>query len=258
MKYSFDSLAENYSFNVKALPENYIDLISNTFNLSINTKVLDLGCGTGLLTFPIYERTHNVEGLDISYNMIELAKKRDKEDKIKWINADAVKYKLPKTHYDLIIAYESMHLFSNVQNIIESAAYGLKQGGYLCMGWCSYNWELILEKDIIDIFRKHGVIWGEWGYQKFDSFSKRIQSMKYLPFSQLTEKYVCASEKWSVKEIVEYITSISKVLTMNIEDIYDLKRELTEHLLEEYGNIFCGETQYWIRYIKKEGNESCD
>lgn len=257
MEYSFDSLAEKYSYNIKSLPKEYIDMISSTFHLHFNAKVLDLGCGNGLLTFPIFKYTHNVEGLDISYNMIEIAKNRDRENRIKWIHEDVTKFEFPHMCYDLIITYESMHLFPNIQRVIEKASYGLKQGGYLCMGWCHYNWEFILEQDITDIFHNHGVIWGEWGYQKLNSFCEIINSTQNLPFTPPVEKHICIREIWSVKEVVEYITSISKVLTLDTNDICEIKTELMEHLLKKYGNRFYGNTQYWIRYTKKETKNVC-
>lgn len=251
MEYSFDTLAKKYVNSIRNLPEEYIKMISNTFNLDINTRVLDLGCGNGLLTFPIYNYSHNITGLDVSHNMIELARKRDKNNQIKWVQSDVLEYEFPQSYYDLIITYESMHLFPNLHQVIKNTAYGLRKGGFLCMGWCYYNWEFVLEQEIVDIFHKHGVDWGEWSYQRLDDFKKIIKSTDDFSFNSITEKYIFVQETWKVNEIVGYITSISKALTLDKYDIDIIKQELTEQLLNRYGENFIGDTQFWIKYAQK-------
>lgn len=251
MEYGFDTIAKNYSKNIKELPHKYVNLISSVFDIYSDSKVLDIGCGTGLLTFPLLKYSKNISGLDISSNMIDIAKEEDRENQINWINADVSTYKFPKEYYDLVITYESMHLFPNIPETIENIYYSLKNGGYICMGWCYYNWELVLKQEVVDIFYKYGVDWGEWSYQQLNSFNDIIKSMKYLSLTPPIEKYICIKEEWSVKEIVEYITSISKVLTLNIESIKKIKIELAEQLVTKYGNTFYGDTRYCIRYSRK-------
>lgn len=249
MDYSFDELADRYISSTKKLPQKYIDLILNEFGIKSKNRVLDLGCGNGLLTFPISEVCKNVVGLDISLNMIANAKKKDITNTIKWIQMDVLKYSFPYMYYDLIITYESIHLFPNIESVVKKCEKSLKSGGFLCMGWCYYNWELVIEKEIVDIFNKYGVIWGEWSYQKFEQFSELI---KFFPnFSQTKEKHISVYEEWSTNDIVNYITSISKVLDLDGSIINSIKQDLENVLRQKYGDCFIGNTEYCIRYSQK-------
>src|SRR3989344_4193757 len=76
--------AEYYDkFNIGKYYANEVDLIESVlkkFGVSGN-KILDLGCGTGLHEKEFSKRGYDVTGLDLSEEMIEIAKKRNPEYK---------------------------------------------------------------------------------------------------------------------------------------------------------------------------------
>lgn len=67
--------------------------------------VLDLGCGTGNITIPLSEMGYEMEGLDISEEMLSIAdhKAFDRKRRIKWIHGNMVDYTMENT-YDAIIS----------------------------------------------------------------------------------------------------------------------------------------------------------
>lgn len=56
--------------------------------LSKNKKILDLACGFGRFTVPLAKQGYNIEGIDISPNLLKEAKKRAKEENLE------IKFKL--------------------------------------------------------------------------------------------------------------------------------------------------------------------
>jgi len=251
MKNNFDNFAKMYSDCLHELPEEYISLIKNTFYLNKLSRVVDIGCGSGLLTFPLSKISQNVLGIDISHNMIEIAKKHTGSDSITWIEKDIDHYKFANLYYDLIIAYESIHLFQNTEKLLRNCLAGLKHNGFLCMGWCFYNWELILQEEIVGVFKHYGIDWGEWGFQKFDYFKNLLNSGIISGLSYTEEKFINVYQEWAVEQIVVHLTSISKVVGLNKKNREKTRNSLFESITKKYGNTISGDTQFWIRYSQK-------
>jgi SAM-dependent methyltransferase len=71
-------------------------------------SVLDLGCGTGLLTAALAARGHSVVGIEPAQQMLQIARRHDPQELVNWICADARQLELSR-HFDRIIA--SGHVF---------------------------------------------------------------------------------------------------------------------------------------------------
>lgn len=107
-KNPYERFAEVYDAYVRAdFHEDYYHLIKKVLNrLKFKPKtILDLACGTGKLAKLFLDHGYVVEGLDISENMLRIAKKRG----LKVYQGDMVDFKLG-VKYDLIIcAYDSLN-----------------------------------------------------------------------------------------------------------------------------------------------------
>ncbi len=64
--------------------------IKNELNLSNYKNIIDIGCGTGALCNVLYEQGLSVTGIDPAKGMIETAKKRSINKKIKFIEANVL------------------------------------------------------------------------------------------------------------------------------------------------------------------------
>ena len=64
------------------------DFIENIFTLRgiSPTLVADLACGTGGVTFPLAERGYDMIGIDRSFDMLDIARRKDKDNKILFLN----------------------------------------------------------------------------------------------------------------------------------------------------------------------------
>lgn len=67
------------------------------------SRVLDLGCGTGRLALMLAQRGHDVVGVDPAAAMLEVARTRDVEGRVRWIEGDARRVDLGDLRFDLIV-----------------------------------------------------------------------------------------------------------------------------------------------------------
>jgi len=65
-------------------------------------RVLDIGCGTGSVTLRLAERGHTVTGVDPADGMLRVARMKDRESKVDWVQAPAAEFTLPD-RFDLAI-----------------------------------------------------------------------------------------------------------------------------------------------------------
>ena len=94
-----------------------------------NSKILDVGCGGGLFSNPLSELGHVVTGLDISKESLEIAKKYDSSNRVRYIEADARAIPLPDNSYDVIISMDFLEHVTEVQEVIGEISRLLKPGG---------------------------------------------------------------------------------------------------------------------------------
>lgn len=120
------------------------------FYLALETeprRILDLGCGTGALALALAERGHAVTGLDPAPGMLDVARNKDKANRVRWIAGDARDFVLGET-FDLIIM--TGHVFqvflddAETLAVLSSARRHLADGGRLVFesrNPCARAWE---------------------------------------------------------------------------------------------------------------------
>ena len=65
-------------------------------------RVLDVGCGTGSVTLRLATRGHQVTGIDPADGMLQMARMKDTEAQVEWVQAAAAEFSLPD-RFDLAI-----------------------------------------------------------------------------------------------------------------------------------------------------------
>jgi ubiquinone/menaquinone biosynthesis C-methylase UbiE len=248
---SFDAVADTYTKVSEQLPFEYLELIQNTFNLTKEDRVIDLGCGAGLLTYELMKISEHVEGLDASAQMIRNAKNLDSACKISWICKPVEEFEFENDAYSLIISYESFHLFTEQQLLLKRCYNGLKKHGAVSIAWCEFHWEEILKPHIIDAFEKIGIRWDEWGYQACPNFTKLLLNSG-LGFSEVQTKHVAVPTRSNIQSVAKYLTCINKALILD-----DSRRnELNQLLMQKFITVapsyeLLGNSIYYISYVSK-------
>ncbi|TAL66834.1 MAG: class I SAM-dependent methyltransferase [Bacteroidetes bacterium] len=139
----------------------YTNIIKRTKRyLNDSDIVLDLGCGTGLISLEIAGNVRMVHGVDISTKMIEVSNRKAIERKIQ--NIENVcstifdnRYKIGS--FDIIFAFYILHLLDEPQMVLNRIFELLKPNGFFisaipCLG------EKPILYNILSICGKIGVI----------------------------------------------------------------------------------------------------
>lgn len=113
-------------------PERMKEALTAVIGEKGDLDVLDLGCGSGLAGTMIKPRAAKLTGVDLSPEMIELARARGIYDRLEvgeitqWLDRDG-------GSYDLILTCDCLIYFGDLTPIITAAATRLKPGGHLAL-----------------------------------------------------------------------------------------------------------------------------
>ena len=123
----FNKVATNYVHDDSIAIEELLD----SLNLSKFPRILDLGCGKGIISDRLLQRNSGeVIAIDLSDKMIEFAKQKNRQSKVKFINADFYDFASEKP-FDMIICFDAFPHFLDVDSYVKKAASLLKTGGEL-------------------------------------------------------------------------------------------------------------------------------
>jgi trans-aconitate methyltransferase len=89
--------------------------------------IIDLGCGTGELTYQIAQRGATVIGIDSDPNMIHRATQQFPD--IEFRLADAASFELPQLLVDAVFSNAALHWVSNAESCVQRIATSLRPNG---------------------------------------------------------------------------------------------------------------------------------
>lgn len=129
----WNKLAKSWDTPGVSLGENDLKIIERTKKyLSASSIILDYGCATGSIALEIANTAKEVRGIDISANMIELAKTKADERGIKNIaftKATIFNESLKEGTFDLILSLSILHLAEDPAQVTGRINQLLKPGG---------------------------------------------------------------------------------------------------------------------------------
>ncbi len=109
-----------------------IDFISSILKTKNEPTVLDIGCGTGLLSKIFLELGYTLYALDLSKDMLDLYANYGNKGKLIKICCEAEMFFKENTQkYDLIMFAASLHHIYEYKKVIRMALQTLKEGGLL-------------------------------------------------------------------------------------------------------------------------------
>lgn len=108
-----------------------VEFIDDILKTKKEPVILDVGCGTGLLSKAFLESGHTLYALDISPNMLDLYKYPDKGKLIKICKEVGKFFEENTQKYDLIMFAASLHHIYEYKKIICMALKALKEDGLI-------------------------------------------------------------------------------------------------------------------------------
>lgn len=134
-KDTYNQVAEEYEDRVETLRAvTEAALADFTALLSKDSRVLDVGCAVGYTVEILRSAGLDVDGIDISSEMIAYAQRRNPENR--FIVGDFLEADYPANTYDGILMYAFLHLFPKeiALQFLDKAIVIMKPGGLIFSG----------------------------------------------------------------------------------------------------------------------------
>lgn len=129
----YDLLNHLLSFNVDRLWWRSAARSFDSILSQRDARVLDLCCGTGDMTFALFEEARSSEasilGVDFSHAMLQLAQEKSRGTALRWIEADALTLPFADRQFDLITAAFGFRNLADYDAGLREIVRLLKPGG---------------------------------------------------------------------------------------------------------------------------------
>ena len=130
----WDKFANNYdSFIKNTVNKTYETVLANIDSeLGLNKTLLEIGTGTGIISFSICSKVSSIVATDISPKMIRIANQKQKDSNIKNIDfqvQDSYNLTFPDKSFDIVIASNLLHLLYEPEKPIKEVQRVLKDNG---------------------------------------------------------------------------------------------------------------------------------
>lgn len=118
-----EKLAQNYDKWYKTSYGRYADKLEKELFLKLvdfkkGQSLLDVGCGTGHFSFWFHDLGFKVVGMDISTEMLKVARSKIKSEKIRFIQADACNLPFPDNSFDVVTLITVLEFLSEPQKAL--------------------------------------------------------------------------------------------------------------------------------------------
>lgn len=118
-----------------------------------NAKILDIGTGTGILISYLLEKSPSkLVGVDISENMIEVAKEKYKDNNVKFAVSDIMDFNEDK--YDYIFIYSAYPHFKDKEKLFEHLSKLLNNDGKIVIAHSQSGDEINHVHSKIDVVKE--------------------------------------------------------------------------------------------------------
>jgi tRNA (cmo5U34)-methyltransferase len=167
------------------------DFVIKNVPITKNWCVLDIGCGTGLLTLFLQPYAGCIDAIDSSGGMIEVLKEKLERLNIANVNPIRVsveEFEISPNKYDLIVSSMTFHHIKDIPAVLRKLDKFLKRGGYVAIGdlykedgtFHPTNEDVyhfgFTKEDFEGFFKNVG-----WEFIKFDEVHRRVKNGREYP-----------------------------------------------------------------------------
>lgn len=129
---NFNDRAENWDTKSKIERSNAIaKSIKKHVKLNKNMNILDFGCGTGLLIFPLINEVGAVHGIDLASNMLGILKEKGKNEGNLTAEVQGI-FQVNST-FDLIMSSMVMHHIEDITKLAKKLYKSLNSNGIIAI-----------------------------------------------------------------------------------------------------------------------------
>ncbi len=139
---AYDRLADSYDRRWSTYVDASTDETLSRMPLAAEMRLLDVGCGTGVLLDKVVDTYPDIEttGVDMSPEMLKVARRR-LPDGVELLEADATDLPFDDDSFDLVVSTSAFHHIDRPQIALEEIHRVLDVSGTLVLtDWCTDFW----------------------------------------------------------------------------------------------------------------------
>jgi len=253
LRTAFGKVGSLYDKSRVTYPQQLIDDIIIYSKIKPNATILDVGCGSGQATLPFAERGYNTVGLDISKELLTIAKEKCspfKKAKFKLSSFENAKFN--KNSFDLITSGLAWH-WVKPEGRYQKAHNILTDNGTLAFFW-SYqqNGKSTIVKEVGKVLDKYGLKGaGPVGSRMKDYANFTYNELREKPlFSNIEKRKYSIPTPFSREKYIGLVLTYSWVLKLPQNEQKQLKEDLTR-VLNRYQEPFIIPYKYVLILAKK-------
>ena len=184
--------------------KNYFSINNNTNNLK-GIKILDVGCGGGLISEPLARLGADITGIDASEKNIQAAKIHAKKNNIKinYIHGSPEQLNL-KENFDVLLNLEIVEHVDNIELFLNSCRNLLKNNGIMFTATLNRTFSSFIKAIVGAEYVLRWLPVGTHDWNKFlkpEELEKMLETLKFsllelkgLNFSLLTNKWFISNK----------------------------------------------------------------
>jgi ubiquinone/menaquinone biosynthesis C-methylase UbiE len=135
VKEAYKNWSEQYDTNINKTRDLEASSLRDMLSEIKFENCLEIGCGTGKNTEWLVTRGKNIVAVDISDEMLSIAKQKITENNVSFIKADVTEnWSFTSETFDLAVCSLVLEHIEDIQNIIKQIAAHLKVSGVLYIG----------------------------------------------------------------------------------------------------------------------------
>ncbi|WP_169052653.1 class I SAM-dependent methyltransferase [Pseudooceanicola onchidii] len=140
----WDGMAQSYAKRpIQNMDQHDRTVERSAAYLTPEAEVLEVGCGTGTIAMRLAPHAGHVLATDISGALLDIARQRQAEQAVDTVSfARHGLFDLPEGQFDMVAAYNLLHLIEDFDGAVASLAARVKPGGVLVTktGALAENW----------------------------------------------------------------------------------------------------------------------
>lgn len=154
----FNEAAEYYDMYRPSYPSELINTIELNTNLSQQSKLLEIGAGSGKATELFLNRGYEVLCIEPGTRLAEIGMKKHKDKNVEFVVTRFEHWEERHNYFDLVFSAQAFHWVPKPLGYEKSAS-TLKSDGYLAIFWNMYLGEGdSIYKELVSVCNQYGVV----------------------------------------------------------------------------------------------------
>lgn len=202
---------------------NVIFLMKKKISSLKGKKILDLGCGDGVLSYMLAKERAIVSGVDSSDVAIAYAKEKTKKMQIEFRKANVYELPFDDNEFDAVVSSDVIEHLQDVNQYLKEIKRVTKKGGIIVLStpiklteepldkmhvveWFTKEYINILSKyfEKTDFYTSHPVFWMEaMLHSKYSRLMVNLISYFKNPFEKINSKFTLMALQYSISENIK-------------------------------------------------------